>query len=285
MRQKGLDFFPLDCIKSYAIKAIMRERGGQVAFGTIVSLYQAIFASDNGYYLKIDKDTLLSFCQDEMLKASYVSLIINDCIRRDIFDKDIYQKYSVLTSLQIQEDYFKGAKRRKMVYVNENYLLGSFKDIVNILGKNVNINKENVNILIQRREEQRKEEFDNKTIEGNITIVEETGSLSSPEKLEYFKREFPNKVQGNEIIPDFVDIEKLVECIKNSSFIQKAHNFSLEYCCKPAKYEKILTNYYADDAPRYVPAQVKNDGLNFQQRTITEEEANNLFDNLEDLKI
>ncbi|MEG2193150.1 MAG: DUF4373 domain-containing protein, partial [Oscillospiraceae bacterium] len=73
--------------------------------------------------------------------------IVRAAIKRGMFDKELYDKYQVLTSRGIQKRYFEVVSRRKVITVNDNILLVNVAQIcsnANIISENVNINPENV---------------------------------------------------------------------------------------------------------------------------------------------
>lgn len=74
--------------------------------------------------------------------GNVVSEIVSASIKRGIFDKDMYDKYNILTSKGIQERYFEAVNRRIYVDVIKEYLLVSDA----VLSENVNINLVSVNI-------------------------------------------------------------------------------------------------------------------------------------------
>ena len=81
-------------------------------------------------------------------------------IKRGIFDKDLYEKYQILTSEGVQKRYFSAVSRRKQVNVENAYLLIKvtlFSDNANILSENVSKKHENVCNFEQRKEKKRKE--------------------------------------------------------------------------------------------------------------------------------
>lgn len=85
---------------------------------------------------------------------SVVSEIVRASIQRGIFDREIYEKYGVLTSRGIQKRYFEIVKRRKNFEINGDILLvdaAIFSNDVRIKRKNVNISPENADISAQSK--------------------------------------------------------------------------------------------------------------------------------------
>lgn len=158
--KSGLDFFPLDVCLDRKFELIEAEFG-LTGFGVIVHLLQEIYGKE-GYYIEWTEEVALLFARRIGLGGSVVSEIVDASIRRGMFDKEIYDKYHVLTSRGIQKRYFEAVSRRKSLEVDCNILLVDCAQIcpnVNISSKNVNIFSKNADIQKQSRvEESRVEE-------------------------------------------------------------------------------------------------------------------------------
>ncbi|UNC91669.1 DUF4373 domain-containing protein [Candidatus Contubernalis alkaliaceticus] len=130
--KQGLDYFPLDVHLCKKFKFI-EMKYGIAGFSIVVKLYQYIYA--NGYYVDWDDDTCLLFSDDIKADYSMVLDVIKECLARGIFDKTLFDKYSILTSSGIQKRYQEIVRRRKDVEVISEYLLidGSFGVIVDTM--------------------------------------------------------------------------------------------------------------------------------------------------------
>ena len=159
----GVPFFPFDVVLDEKFELIEAEFG-LIGFAVVVKLYQRIYGK--GYYCDWTDEIALLFeksCGINRKREAgegVVSEIVRAAIRRGIFDKEMYDRYHILTSAGIQKRYFTAVKRRKFVNVKKEYLLVSVAKIL----KNVDINEENVcknpeNVCKneQRREEKRRE--------------------------------------------------------------------------------------------------------------------------------
>lgn len=85
---------------------------------------------------------------------SVVSEIVRASIQRGIFDREIFEKYGILTSRGIQKRYFEIVKRRKNLEINGDILLVDadlFSDDARIKRENVNISSENADIFTQSK--------------------------------------------------------------------------------------------------------------------------------------
>ena len=143
--KNGIDFFPLDTVLDNKFKLIEAEFGLE-GFAVVVKLLQYIYG-EGGYYGEVNDDVVLLFSRNIGLGGNTVTEIINGAIRRGIFNKELYDKYRILTSEGIQNRYFNIVKRRQNVKVIKEYLLGDY--IQNL--DNVNISQKNVNSSAQSK--------------------------------------------------------------------------------------------------------------------------------------
>ena len=160
MNNSGIPYFPLDCQLDEKFELIEAEFG-LTGFAIVVKLFQRIYGGQ-GYYCEWTNEVALLFGKRNMLGDNAVSEIVRASVKRGIFDKNIFDKYHVLTSKGIQERYFEAVSRRKSVNVKKEYLLLNCNQIpknVDISSENVSNSIENVSNFEQRKEEKRKEEY------------------------------------------------------------------------------------------------------------------------------
>ena len=136
--KNGVDYFPFDTVLDTKFELIEAEFGLK-GFAIVVKLLQKIYR-ENGYYCEWTKEVALLFSKNVNEGCSAVSEIVAASIKRGIFDKDLFDKYEILTSKGIQKRYFEAVSRRAQVDVIREYLL--FPDTH--FGENVNINSINV---------------------------------------------------------------------------------------------------------------------------------------------
>ena len=157
MAGNALIYFTLDCHMDDSIKLLESEFGLK-GFAVIIKLYQKIYGGE-GYYCNWNQDVELLFAASlstdrEPIGGSFVSEVIKGCLRREVFDKGMYEKYGILTSRGIQKRYLEAAKRRTTAKLINEYLLvkvdPKFKN-VSIISKNVDIFNENVSNSRQRK--------------------------------------------------------------------------------------------------------------------------------------
>ncbi len=147
-RKVGLDYFPFECQSDERIRLIQAEYGLK-GFAIVVKLLQKIYG-EYGYYCEWDEERSLLFASENGSFSDDRNLIdgiVEACIRRFIFSKDMYDKYRILTSSEIQENYLLGASRREYVELKKEYLLikgtQKYKNVyinsINVYGNSINV--------------------------------------------------------------------------------------------------------------------------------------------------
>lgn len=179
----GIDYFShdVDIMQDRKIK-LLKAKHGLVGYATYMRLLEEVYRED-GYYLKIDDDFNILFSDDNNLTYDVYILILNDCINGELFNKKMYDKYSILTSSRIQENYCAATERRKEVYFIKEYLIidvtSKYKaDKVNVCINplDVNINQLNADIGTQskvkgKERESKEEENNNYKSNQDIAVV------------------------------------------------------------------------------------------------------------------
>lgn len=157
--KSGIEYFPLDCLLDDKFELIEAEFGLE-GFAVIVKLFQKIYGGE-GYYCEWTREVGLLFARKINAGYNLVSEIVTAAIKRGIFDRQLYEKFQILTSHGIQKRYLEAVSRRKKVDIKSQYLLlcntQNFKN-VDISSKNVDISNENVYISEQSRVEESKVE-------------------------------------------------------------------------------------------------------------------------------
>ena len=155
----GLDYFPHSCIPDQRIELIEAEFG-LTGYAVILKLYEKIFV-EKGYYCEWTTDVALMFSRKNSVGVNVVSEIVNASLRRGIFDDDLFKKYSILTSREIQEIYHEVTTKlnRKQVDFVKEYLLVDytlFSDKYRIYSINYTGNAINYIGNSQRKRKERK---------------------------------------------------------------------------------------------------------------------------------
>ena len=155
--KQGLDYFPLDVgfLQDMKIRRLMKACGPQ-SIPVLISLLCSIYR-DEGYYIGWDKDMPFLVADEVGASEGAVSEIVNKAIQIDIFNSDIFEKFSILTSAGIQRRFFEAAARRNEIRVRREILLISVSECRNLVfvdNNSINVSNNSIN---DYRNEQRKE--------------------------------------------------------------------------------------------------------------------------------
>lgn len=134
--KKGLDYFPLDTRLHGKIEYIQCMYG-MLGVMVIISLWQRIY--ENSYYIEYNKKSALIFSKDfgvqlETLSKEHKSSwevfdeIVRQAVEEGIFNKTLFEKYGILTSRKIQQNYLKAKEKSTKIEFCESYLLLSDAD-------------------------------------------------------------------------------------------------------------------------------------------------------------
>ena len=248
---KPLDFVSIPTNNDESLSLILSDYGGFKAFGVITALF-AFIGRTGGYYVHWNTLAKKRFLHEFYWEGkvndglNYVDEIVNVCFRTNIFDKEIYKKYQVLTGYWSQKTFKEPARKRKSPFIEMNYVLSFFQtDYLELSKKGDFFSKKGD--FLQGREGEAEVEVEeiNKgdSIDCSLRSIEESTPL-----IEKFKSECPTKIVDCDRIPKFVDIHLLIKAIKESSFLTKrSPNFTLKYMCGQEKYFEILQGKYAVD--------------------------------------
>lgn len=117
--KKGLDYFPLNCHSDTKIR-LVEASFGLSGFAIIVKLWQRIYAEE-GYYITWSEDDGRLFALENNADYSIVSGVVEDCLKRGIFDQEKFEQYSILTSKGIQERYLMMTEKRTGTKILDDY--------------------------------------------------------------------------------------------------------------------------------------------------------------------
>jgi hypothetical protein len=153
----GIDYFShdVDMLNDRKVK-LLKAKHGLIGYAVYLRLLEELYR-DKGYYLEVSEDFNILFSDDNNLRYDEYILILNDCINQELFNKELFEKYSVLTSKRIQENYLTACERRKLVEIYKEYLILDLKD-VSIKTDNVNILELNSHIGTQSKKKVKRNE-------------------------------------------------------------------------------------------------------------------------------
>lgn len=203
--KQGIDYFPLDVYLDNKFK-FLEIKFGLEGFAIIIKIFQKIYA--NGYWCNFNEDEQLLFSYDIKVDINRIREIVNEAITRDIFDKNLFDTYQILTSKGIQKRYKEIVKRRKDVEIVPEYLLinGDFgvSRVFNECKSSQSKVKESKAKETKAKERKVKE-----------SKVDKTSYLSISKQIE----EFTEDKELKEVLKEFVEMrEKIKKKLTNYAF-------------------------------------------------------------------
>jgi hypothetical protein len=119
--KQGVDYFPVDVQFDDKIEILIADKGAE-GLGILITIWQLIYQNE-GYYIKDSEDLCLLIRRRSMSVPEKIKELIKSALDRDIFDKDLYKKYKILTSKALQKRYAIASKKKTVVKINKKYWL------------------------------------------------------------------------------------------------------------------------------------------------------------------
>lgn len=129
--KKGIEYFPLDTQFDDKIELLIAEKGA-ISLSILITLWQLIY-SNEGYFIDYNEDLIFLIKRRLLIDETLISDVINATIKRNIFDKDLYEQYKILTSKAIQKRYFLISKKKKNLVVKKEFFLLDINEYSNIV--------------------------------------------------------------------------------------------------------------------------------------------------------
>ena len=165
--KQGIDYFPIDCQFDEKIEMYLIETGA-IGLAVLVTIWQMIY-SNEGYYINDSEDLHLLIKRKIDVVVSNISDCVNAALRRNLFNKNLHERFRILTSKAVQKRYFEAAKKKKEVIFTPVFLLVPVDSYQNIIDSGENPIDSAGNATKEEEEEDVKEKEKG---EENKSIVE-----------------------------------------------------------------------------------------------------------------
>ncbi|WP_422659091.1 Lin1244/Lin1753 domain-containing protein [Paenibacillus sp. EC2-1] len=120
--KESLDYFPLDIDFDRDDKlVVVIGKYGMQGLGIIVKIMMEIYR--NGYFYAWGEREQYAFSNRINVDINTIRDVINECIKWDFFNQELYENHNVLTSKGFQKRFIEAAKRRKIISILEDFLL------------------------------------------------------------------------------------------------------------------------------------------------------------------
>lgn len=113
-----VDFFSDDKVR--LLKAEFGAKGITILIALLCEIYR-----DHGYYKVWDNDTCLLMADAVGcgVGPENITQVVQGCLRRSLFNKEVFQMFGVLTSAGIQRRFLRGVSTREQIQIFEEYWL------------------------------------------------------------------------------------------------------------------------------------------------------------------
>lgn len=116
----GILFFPHEVASSDPIK-LVEAKFDIVGYGIVYKLFERIFSL--GYYSPWNEDVCLLFSAECRLKPEQVQPVVDYAVQKRVFSSELYTRFNILTSEDIQSKFFFAARKRDSLNINNDFLL------------------------------------------------------------------------------------------------------------------------------------------------------------------
>lgn len=124
--KSGLDYFPMD-VREDKKESLIFSKFGLIGKGLTIALLAEIYG-EHGYYCDMSEEDKLIFAVRMKIDEEFLDEFLDLAFKIHLFDREMYDKYSILTSKSIQKIYFSAISRRKNIKYISEYLLMDFDD-------------------------------------------------------------------------------------------------------------------------------------------------------------
>lgn len=114
-QKQWLDYFSMDVEKDNKLK-FLKAKFWTLWFWMYIELLQFIYKE--WYFVHRNDDTILLFMSETWLKEEEIELMLEFMLLKWLLNKDIYDKYKILTSNWIQKRYAEWTRKRKNTAVD-----------------------------------------------------------------------------------------------------------------------------------------------------------------------
>jgi hypothetical protein len=155
----GLNFFATSCDISVQEDMLIDATGAE-GLGILTTIYRKIYKA--GFYATPDKLFLYSIRKESRSTAEAIDRVIKVCLELEIFDPELFKKYNILTSIDIQKEFFFATKRREVITIERPELLlidaMAYKNTVNVNNNPINVDSSTHSTVQDIKEEEEERE-------------------------------------------------------------------------------------------------------------------------------
>lgn len=123
-QKKGLNYFNIDCDEEEDNLAFIIAKHKAAGYGIVIRLWRRIYKYE-GYFTEWNEKVAFLFSRDIGESSGLIREVIESCLQEGIFSREMFDRFSILTSRGIQNRYLKiiTEAKRKGVEIDANYSL------------------------------------------------------------------------------------------------------------------------------------------------------------------
>ena len=268
----GIDYRPENCYLDDNRRLLISATGLN-GFAIYTLLLDKIYGEE-GYFVKCTSDLEALFAMQIGTNKTSVSECIKYLLARNFFDKEMYNKYKILTSLEIQQEYERVTTKRVNQWHTPQYVYSSILSRQNDgrLKQNDSNqgNIDNGNNTEKRTAKQSESKKESKSYSESENDLTATPAVLLSQKLNKELKNPKLKIDTNEI-----NIDALCNAVLESDFLQKAPNLNVDWLVK--HYKDVIGGKYKN-----IEVNSNKNTAIIHQRNYTKEEMDNVFSNIDD---
>ena len=235
-QKEGLDYFPLDVNMDQDDKiALIQAKHGLIGFSIIIKLLMKIY--DNSYFYQWTEKEQLLFSNRVNVDINTLKEVVCDCIKWGLFNENVYNNYSILTSKGIQKRYFEAVNRRKKVTMLHEYCLVDVNEY-----KNIQVNR--INVYINGDNANKNTTKKSKVKKSKVVVTEEEKSEQRQRVIMESQKMFSSTINMNKVmslcfyIDKDMDADIILEALHKGVLSTNSQIEAFKYA------SKTLLNWY-----------------------------------------
>ena len=124
--KQGLDYFPIVCDPEDKVE-YLEAKHGIVGFGVLIKLWTRIY-KQHGYWCDWSEKSEIFFSKEVGISLSELREILATCFEENLFNREKYEKYKVLTSSGVQKRwiFISRNSKRKNCIIDAKLIINSF---------------------------------------------------------------------------------------------------------------------------------------------------------------
>ncbi|MDN6663165.1 MAG: DUF4373 domain-containing protein [Tetragenococcus koreensis] len=205
--KEGIEYFSLDVdfFSDIKVKKILRACGAK-GIAVLVNLLCNIYR-DHGYYMQWDDEIGFLVSDEVGANESIADEVVQKAVQVGFFDKEIFDKYQVLTSKGIQMRYLKATYQRKDNAINEDYNLIQDDSKKESHEKLSNSHEKHTNNPVNHSKSTQSKVKESKVNKSKASSSQNAGDNSVLISVQSFQKlwNFPNMVQQDTLM-EFIEL-------------------------------------------------------------------------------